>query len=85
MEKLFSFLQTEILDETIRYIDSLHDQLLATIKTKGLPTSLRQSLEAHKGKIIRTPSKVLSGYLLVFTYPFTSFLRPYHFLIPISK
>ena len=52
---LFSFLQTEILDETIRYIDSLHDQLLATIKTKGLPTSLRQSLEAHKGKIIRTP------------------------------
>ena len=48
MEKLFSFLQTEILDETIRYIDSLHDQLLATIKTKGLPTSLKQSLEAHK-------------------------------------
>ena len=43
-------LQTEILEETIRYIDSLHEQLIATIRTKGLPTSLRQSLEANKGK-----------------------------------
>ena len=46
------FFQTEILEETIRYIDSLHEQLVATIRSKGLPTSLRQSLEAHKGKII---------------------------------
>ena len=46
----FRYLQTEILEETIHYIDSLHEQLIATIRTKGLPTSLRQSLEANKGK-----------------------------------
>ena len=58
------------MNETIRYIDSLHDQLVATIRTKGLPTSLRQSLEAHKGKIIRTPSKAPSGYLIVLPFHF---------------
>lgn len=41
--------KTEILEETIRYIDSLHEQLIATFRSKGLPTSLRQSLEANKG------------------------------------
>ena len=46
----FCYLQTEILEETIHYIDSLHEQLIATIRSKGLPTSLRQSLEANKGK-----------------------------------
>ena len=36
-KNIFFVLQTEILEETIRYIDRLHDQLVTTIRTNGLP------------------------------------------------
>lgn len=36
-----TFFQAEILEETIRYIDSLHQQLLERIQCNGLPSKLR--------------------------------------------
>lgn len=37
--------QAEILEETIRYIDDLHQQLLRRIHTSGVPTTLRGSAQ----------------------------------------
>lgn len=38
--------QAEILEETIRYIDSLHQKLLARVHTDGLPARLTQHAQA---------------------------------------
>ena len=43
-------MQTEILEETIRYIDRLHDQLVTTIRTNGLP-QLPTTTSAGKFKL----------------------------------
>ena len=40
--------QVEILEAAIRYIDSLHGQLVASVESSGLPTALRRQIEENQ-------------------------------------
>ena len=42
--------QADILEETIRYIDSLHQKLLARVHADGLPARLTHQAAAASGK-----------------------------------
>ena len=51
-------LQPEILEETIRYIDRLHDQLVTTIRTNGLP-QLPTTSSTGKFKYLNSRAKTI--------------------------
>ena len=48
-------MQAEILEETIRYIDDLHQQLLRRIHSSGVPATLRNSAQQTPATLSSIP------------------------------
>merc|ERR1712020_710693 len=53
--------QVEILEETIRYIDDLHQQLLERIHTSGVPANLRDYAQETPIRLSSAPEGNIHG------------------------